>query len=123
MSPGAQLALVCIFAAGAAAGFRAVTRMAVGSPEKRERRRRQQINRHGRLGEAFITEVTDSSVFYKYTVRGVQYETSQDIAVLRDRLPADPEKLIGLASLKYSPKNPANSIIVCEEWSGLRKIN
>jgi len=28
--------------------------------------------------------------------------------------------LVGVANLKYSPKNPANSILICEEWSGLR---
>jgi hypothetical protein len=28
--------------------------------------------------------------------------------------------LIGPASLKYAPRNPANSILICERWSGLR---
>ena len=36
------------------------------------------------------------------------------------QLPAEPDRLIGVVSLKYSPKNPANSILICEEWSGLR---
>ena len=26
----------------------------------------------------------------------------------------------GPATVKYSPRNPANSIVICEEWSGLR---
>ena len=50
----------------------------------------------------------------------MQYTASQDIGTLRDRLPAEPERLIGVASLKYSPNNPANSILICEDWSGLR---
>jgi hypothetical protein len=89
-------------------------------PEKRERERRLRIHREGRLGDAMITEATEDALYYTYSVRGVQYTASQDIATLRDRLPADPEKLVGVASLKYSSNNPANSILICEEWSGLR---
>jgi hypothetical protein len=53
-------------------------------------------------------------------VRGVQYTASQDVESLRERLPSDPERLIGVANLKYASNNPANSILICEEWSGLR---
>lgn len=90
------------------------------SPEKRERKRRLAVNRQGRLGDALITEATGDTLYYSYSIRGVQYTASQDITTLRERLPAQPERLIGIASLKYAPKNPANSILVCEEWSGLR---
>jgi hypothetical protein len=91
-----------------------------GTPEKRERKRRLSVNKLGRLGDAMITEATGEVIYYSYSIRGVQYTASQDVAALRERLPADPEKLIGIASLKYSPNNPANSILICEEWSGLR---
>jgi hypothetical protein len=67
-----------------------------------------------------VTEATDTTLYYSYSVRGVHYTASQDVTALRERLPAAPERLIGFASLKYSPRNPANSILVCEEWSGLR---
>jgi hypothetical protein len=67
-----------------------------------------------------ISEATESTLYYFYTVRGVHYTASQDVSALRKYLPADSHRLIGVASLKYSPKNPANSILVCEEWSGLR---
>jgi hypothetical protein len=90
------------------------------TPEKRERKRREEVNRLGRLGDALITEVSESVIYYSYTVRGVQYTASQDVSTLRDRLPAEPERLIGVVSLKYAPRNPANSILICEEWSGLR---
>jgi hypothetical protein len=91
------------------------------NPEKREQKRRLTVNRLGRLGDATITEASETSLYYSYSVRGVQYAASQDIETLRDRLPMQPERLIGaLASLKYTPKNPANSILICEEWSGLR---
>lgn len=91
-----------------------------GSPEKRERKRRLAVHRLGRLGDALITEATGDTLYYSYSIRGVQYTASQDIRTLREQLPAEPERLIGVASLKYSPRNPANSILVCEEWCGIR---
>ncbi len=88
----------------------------------RERRRRLTVNQYGRLGDALITEVSEHTIFYSYSLRGVVYTASQDVADLRDKLPEDPDRLVGPVSLKYISRNPANSIIVCEEWSGLRTI-
>ncbi|MGH9722504.1 MAG: hypothetical protein ACRD8O_20020, partial [Bryobacteraceae bacterium] len=89
-------------------------------PAERERRRRLEVSRRGRMGEATVTEIRQDVVYYIYEVRGVAYTTSQDVSSLLDRFPGDPAKVIGLAGLKYNPQNPANSIIICEEWSGLR---
>ena len=90
-------------------------------PKDKEQRRRLEVNSNGRLGDATILEITDDTIFYEYSVRGITYTASQDISKLRELIPADPERLIGRpASLKYSSQNPANSILVCEEWSGLR---
>lgn len=97
-----------------------VLRVRQGSPEKREQRRRAFLNRTGRLGDAFITDTTDSVIFYEYSVHGVQYTASQDVSAVLNRLPAPVERLIGVAHLKYATNNPANSILICEEWSGLR---
>jgi hypothetical protein len=91
-----------------------------GTPEKRERKRRLNVHRQGRLGDAMISEATDTTLYYFYSVRGVHYTASQDISALKQYLPADADRLIGVSGLKYSSKNPANSILVCEEWSGLR---
>ena len=120
MSPVAQIAVLIGLALILVAAAIYVAIQVRGNPEKRELKRRQDVNRLGRLGDALITEVSESTIYYSYTVRGVQYAASQDVSTLRDRLPADPERLIGTVSLKYAPKNPANSILVCEEWSGLR---
>jgi hypothetical protein len=90
------------------------------NPEKRERRRRLHVNGTGRLGDALITEVSEKLVYYTYSVHGVHYSASQDIAALRGKLPPELGPTVGLASIKYSERNPANSILVCEEWSGLR---
>jgi len=90
------------------------------SPEKREQRRRLDINLNGRLGDALLTECHENTLYYTYEVRGVHYTASQDISGLREQLPGPPERLGGTANMKYAAQNPANSILVCEEWSGLR---
>ncbi|MBZ5634205.1 MAG: hypothetical protein LAO55_13880 [Acidobacteriia bacterium] len=121
MSPGTKLAILGAMGAGVLGfGVRLALRMMQANPEKRERKRRLELHRHGRLGDALITEATDAMLYYSYSVGGVQYEASQDVSGLRDLLPPEPERLIGAASLKYSSRNPANSILICEEWSGLR---
>ncbi len=76
------------------------------NPLKKERRRRLSLHERGRLGEAFITGFEEALLFYSYSVGGVQYESSQDISVLRDRLPAAPERLLGVANMKYMMNNP-----------------
>jgi hypothetical protein len=94
------------------------------TPEKREQRRRLQLNETGRLGDALVTEIDENLLYYSYSIRGVQYTASQDISSLRDRLPEDLGKLMGRPALmKYFSKNPANSMLLCEEWSGLRSAS
>jgi hypothetical protein len=120
MSLGAQIAVLSGLAAGLVGLAGGLVLRARLTPEKRERKRRLLVHQRGRLGDALITGASADALYYTYSVRGVQYEASQDVTALRDRLPADPERLIGLASMKYATNNPANSILVCEEWSGLR---
>jgi len=121
MSPGTKLILLGAVGVGTVGiGVRLGLRLMQANPEKRERKRRLELHRRGRLGDALITEATDAMLYYSYSVRGVQYEASQDLDGLRHLLPTEPERLIGPASLKYSSKNPGNSILICEEWSGLR---
>ena len=91
------------------------------SPKERERRRRLAVNARGRLADGTITEAHEGLIFYSYSVGGAGYTTSQDIAELEAEIPVKPEKLIGCpVTVKYAMRNPANSIIVCEKWSGLR---
>lgn len=90
-------------------------------PKDKEQRRRLEVNLNGRLGDATILEITDDSILYEYSVRGMTYTASQDISKLRELIPPDRDRLIGRpASLKYASQNPANSILLCEQWSGLR---
>src|SRR5580704_1646144 len=120
MTAGVQVAILCGLAVALVALAVWILMWVHGTPEKRERKRRLNVHRQGRLGDAMISEATDSTLYYFYTVRGVQYTASQDVSTLREFLPADAHRLIGVSGLKYSSKNPANSILVCEEWSGLR---
>ena len=123
MSPTFQLAALCAVAAGlVVAGIWIVQRTMQGSPEKRERKRRLAVNRQGRLGDALITDANETVLYYSYSIRGVKYTASQDIASIRELLPAEPNRLVGVAGMKYATNNPANSILVCEEWSGLRGL-
>jgi hypothetical protein len=64
--------------------------------------------------------VRDCILFYSYEIRGVAYTTSQDASEFKHLLPPETSNLIGPTGMKYSSKNPANSILICEEWSGLR---
>jgi hypothetical protein len=93
------------------------------SPERRERVRCQLINERGRLADGMVTDVAPGEIHYAYSVAGVEYRTAQDVSRLPELLPADPDRLIGPVTLKYLPRNPANSIVVCEGWSGLRTIS
>ena len=90
---------------------------------ERERKRRITINQIGRMGDATIIDVRDCILFYSYEVRGVEYTTSQDASEFKNLLPSETANLIGWSAMKYSSKNPANSILICEEWSGLRPAN
>ncbi len=89
---------------------------------RREFRRRQTIAREGRIAEAMITDVQDETVYYAYELQGVVYHTSQDVSAFRGTLPEAREKLVGPAACKYIVTNPANSIVICEGWSGLKPI-
>ena len=121
MSQKLEITVLSGVSAGLVALAIYIAMRAKANPEKREQKRRLNVNRLGRLGDATIIEASENAIYYSYSVRGVQYEASQDIGALRERLPVEPDRLIGaIASLKYAPNNPANSILICEEWSGLR---
>ncbi len=112
------LSVILAVLAGAL-GYRAWKSSRVG-PEEIERRRRAALVAHGKMGDAQLVEFRDGYLFYSYAVRGVEYAASQEVSRLREQLPAD-LSAAGPVCVKYDPRNPANSIVVAEEWSGLRK--
>jgi hypothetical protein len=92
------------------------------TPEEVERLRRLDIYRQGKLGDGEIVDVDPERplIMYSYSVAGVGYTVAQEVAALRAMLPDDPMSMLGPVSIKFKPHNPANSIVLCEEWSGLR---
>jgi hypothetical protein len=93
------------------------------TPEEMERRRRETLQRVGKMGDGEIIDVDAASclITYSYSVAGVVYTASQDLFALQSSLPGDPMTMVGPVSVKFDPRNPANSIVLCEDWSGLRK--
>ena len=88
--------------------------------EEIERRRRDKINREGKIGDGEIVDVEGSVIVYSYSVAGVGYTVAQDAATIESLMPQDRMRMVGPASVRYDPKNPPNSIVLSEDWSGLR---
>ncbi len=91
------------------------------TPEQLEARRREWLSRYGKLGGGEIIEIQDSTIAYFYDVRGINYTASQDVAAILDRLPPNPWSVIGGVGIRYDARNPANSIVLSETWTGLRQ--
>lgn len=81
------------------------------------------MHRRGRICDAVVTDISDSHIYYEYELSGVEYSASQDVSALLDSLPAEWDRALGPAAIKYLPENPANSIVIMEEWNGLRQAN
>lgn len=98
-------------------------------PAARERRRRVRVNATGRIVDGTIIDIqqteegqpasTTRLVFYEYSVRGVDYSTAQDVSALNEAVEGDLSRCLGSVHVKYEARNPSNSIVICEEWSGL----
>ena len=110
---------LALLGAGGAFGIRAYLRRRPSASEL-ERRRRAMLHANGKMGDANLIELRDGVMFYSYAVRGVEYHATQDVSDVAHILPADAWTSIGPVSVKYDARNPANSIVLCEEWSGLR---
>jgi hypothetical protein len=90
------------------------------TPEERERRRRATVSASGRMGSGTTTDFENGVISYHYSVGGVEYFATQDLSALTGLLPPKPETLIARpVSVKYLTHNPANSIVLSEDWSGL----
>jgi hypothetical protein len=110
---GVAVVLAAVF------GFRAWRRSRV-TPEERERRRRAALVMRGKITDATLVEIQDAALVFTYFVRGVEYTASQDVGSLAGHMPSAMGLGVGSVSVRYSPKNPANSIVLAESWSGLR---
>jgi len=100
--------------------------------EELERERREQLVKMGRIIDGTILDISDVDahesgrpggmqlILYKYEIAGVVYECSQDVTHLKDYVNIYECRLSFPCSVRYNPHRPANSIIVAENWSGLR---
>lgn len=114
--------------------------------EEAERKRRLHLNQIGRIAEGQVVELVEHPpepqqtrkgffgagkrpladmrprhlVSYSYSISGVTYHTAQDITGLEGQIRF--ERLVAgqPASVKYDTANPSDSIIVADDWSGLR---
>ncbi|HEY1482464.1 MAG TPA: hypothetical protein VGF19_07075 [Candidatus Acidoferrum sp.] len=115
-------------------------------PQESERKRRLHLNHIGRIAEGQVVELAEHPpepaelkrgllgskaqpladmrprhlVSYSYAISGVTYQTAQDITGLESQVRF--ERLVAgqPASVKYDPSNPSDSILVADDWSGLR---
>jgi hypothetical protein len=98
-----------------------------------ERERRAQLVRSGRIIDGTILDITEmetpvepdqqreiSFVLYKYEIGGVAYECSQEVTALRDFVNPAELRLSFPCSVRYDIHRPENSIVIAENWSGLR---
>src|SRR4051812_47361865 len=99
------------------------------TPQQIEQERRTRINASGRITDGTVIDAQElpqdgkpaQFLIYQYDVGGVSYEASQDVTYLRQFVDLHSCRIGLPASVKYDPANPVNSIVITEEWSGLRK--
>lgn len=100
-------------------------------PAEVERLRRLALGRTGRITAGEITgliepdaeNATPLQLVYRYEVSGVSYEVAQDVSTM-PQVVAKAQHLVGKAiSAKYEMKHPSNSIVICEDWSGIRGLD
>jgi hypothetical protein len=113
-------------------------------PDEVERKRRLHLNQIGRIAEGQVVELAEHPpekpapkkfgsrahalshngprhlVSYSYAISGVTYHTAQDITGLEGQVRFERLVTGQPASIKYDPSNPSDSIIVADDWSGLR---
>jgi len=93
-----------------------------------ERRRREELALKGRITDGVILDArtltnqdsvspTPEVLVYSYSLAGLTYNCAQDVSSL-------PERVAGFridqsVQVRYDPRNPGNSILVSESWSGL----
>jgi hypothetical protein len=96
-----------------------------------EHERRAWLESSGRITDGTVIDVQELALqenhrsavmlIYKYDVAGVSYECSQDVTLLRHWINLHSCRLGLQTSVKYDPQNPGNSLVVSENWMGLRQ--
>jgi hypothetical protein len=100
------------------------------SAEEIERARRLVLVKTGRIIDGTVIDIAELApdgaqvaldlIIYKYEIAGVIYECAQDVTVLKNFVDIHACRLDFPCSVRYDPHQPGNSIVVAENWSGLR---
>ena len=102
------------------------------SAAEREQERRLAVNATGRITDGVLVEpdpapsdeqTTSGLVFYRYSAKGMEYSAAQDLSTLSHLTPARSYIPGAPVQVKYNPQKPSDSIILCEQWSGLPAAN
>ena len=98
------------------------------SPDELERRRRERLASMGRITDGSLLDArtlgneessseTPEVLIYRYRIAGVTYECAQDISRLGDHMRG--WQVGSAVQVRYDPRNPGDSILLSETWSGL----
>ncbi len=96
-------------------------------PLQLERERRDFLASSGRIVDGSITEThwaqsgdttLPNTLIYRYRIAGVTYECAQDVTPLLEQVRNVRTDLP--IQVRFDPRNPGDSIIVAESWSGIR---
>lgn len=91
--------------------------------------RRKFLVQSGRLVDGMLLDICEveadesqnlTMLLFSYRISGVDYECSQNITDMGDVVDASQVRAGFPCTVRYQPGNPQNSIVVAEEWSGLR---
>ena len=96
--------------------------------EEMERRRREMLALKGRITDGVILDArtltnedsvspTPEVLVYSYSLAGLTYNCAQDVSTLPDHVLG--YRIDQAVQVRYDPRNPGNSILVSESWSGL----
>jgi len=103
--------------------------------EELERARRQFLVQSGRLVDGMLLDICEvdspyepkaeagrmlTMLVFSYRIGGVDYECSQDITNMSEIIDAAQVRAGFPCTVRYQPGNPQNSIVVAEDWTGLR---
>ncbi len=98
------------------------------SREELERRRRTRLAASGRITDGSLIDArtldneessssTPEVLVYRYRLAGVVYECAQDVSSLADHMRTC--HVGNAVQVRYDPRNPGDSILLAETWSGL----
>jgi hypothetical protein len=119
------LAIIAVL--GAAVAWLALRRRP--TEDELEHARRSFLVHSGRLVDGMLLDICEMEgkdgrtltlMIFHYRISGVDYECSQDITSIRGMVDETVVRIGYPCTVRYQPGNPQNSIIIAENWSGLR---